>query len=72
MREVPRPGRPACPTRGCLEKQRLRHPRPHRRCPRANPTSETRMLHAVVDRYLWEMGVLSSSILYLGFLEHEQ
>ena len=25
-----------------------------------------------VSQYLWEMGVLSSSILYLGFLEHEQ
>ena len=25
-----------------------------------------------VCMYLWEMGVLSSSILYLGFLEHEQ
>ena len=25
-----------------------------------------------VCMYLWEMDVLSSSILYLGFLEHEQ
>jgi len=25
-----------------------------------------------VCMYLWEMGVLNSSILYLGFLEHEQ